>query len=105
MKIITKAKTFIAGMFEFSKLLTVAITVFYIYILKRILDLAEISVINQFGGTLPYLSAVASAVSVSFGAIIAAVMDKSKKENLNKYSGGDNLTAYTTGETESEGEG
>lgn len=94
---------FIGGLFEFTKLLTIAVTVIYIYVLVRILNMAELSVVNEFNGSLPYLSAVASAVSVAFGAIIAAVTDKSKKENLNKHSGAELSAPGADYETEGEG--
>lgn len=82
-----KIVKFAGGLFEFTKILTIAVTIIFIYVLVRILNMAELSVKNEFTGSLPYLSAVASAVSIAYGAIIAAVTDKSKKENLNKHTG------------------
>lgn len=74
--------------FEFSKLLA-AITVVIVYpsvlwLSWRVVELAELAIMEKFSGALPYLTAIITPAWAAFATILAFYFNKAKAENQEK---------------------
>lgn len=71
-------------LFEFSKLIIMQESLLVWISTIKLLDLATQSIINDYTGSLPYISALCSAIWAAYGVSVAFYYNKAKAENLNK---------------------
>lgn len=74
--------------FEFSKIIVVVtILIVYptvIFLTWKVLNLAELAIIEKFSGSLPYLSALVTPAWAAFATLIGFYFNKAKAENKEK---------------------
>lgn len=69
---------------EFSKLILLFETALVAYVSHRVLGFVEAAIMNDYSGSLPYLTTFISAVWAAYGASVSFYQNKSAKENVKK---------------------
>lgn len=68
--------------FQFSKLIIVFETILVGYTSYKILNFVEYAILNNFQGSLPYLTTFLGVLFSAYGVSVGFYYNKSKKENL-----------------------
>lgn len=70
--------------FEFSKLIIVFETFLVGYVSYKVLEYAELCILNNYLGTLAFLTTMITAVWAAYGASVSFYYNKAKAENIPK---------------------
>lgn len=70
--------------FQFSKLLILLESSVVCYLTKKGIDLAELCIVNQFSGSLPWIATMVTAAWAAYGVSVSWYYGKSKAEQIAK---------------------
>ena len=70
--------------FQFSKLIILFETAMVCYVSYKVLEFAEMCIINNYTGSLAFLTTMITVVWAAYGTSVSFYYDKSKKENVPK---------------------
>lgn len=73
--------------FQFSKLIILFETTMVCYVSYKVLEFAEMCIINNYMGSLAFLTTMITVVWAAYGTSVSFYYDKSKKENVPKIQG------------------
>ncbi len=70
--------------FEFSKLISYAMTALVFWISYKVIGFAEVAIQTGYTGTLPFLTTMITAVWGAYATVMSFMFNKSKAENIKK---------------------
>lgn len=70
--------------FEFSKLISYAMTILVFWISYKVIGFAEIAIQTGYTGSLPFLTTMITAVWGAYATVMSFMFNKSKAENVVK---------------------